>query len=149
MKKLLAVLCGCLIVFGIAGCSTQVEYEFYKGAYSIADVTQPRTEYRIISDYSQIEAVSSMEYSQDFFDDHTLIVIMDYFPEELTECNVKSVTKKGHKIKINMEADYYYGISNCIYTTPKIYINYVYVEVKAKGIKEVEILGMGISAYVT
>lgn len=144
MKKLLAVLCGFLIVIGIAGCSTQVEYEFYKGAYVIDSFTQPRTEYRIISDYSEIEAVSSIEYSQDFFDDHTLIVIMDYFPEELTECNVKSVTKKGHKIKINMEVDYYSGISNCIVGAPKIYINFVYVEVKAKNIKEVELLGIGV-----
>lgn len=106
MKKLLAVLFGCLIALGVAGCSTQVEYEFYKGAYSVADVTQPRTECKIISYHSEIEDVSSMEYSQDFFDDHTLIVMMDYFPEKLTECNVKSVTKKGHKIKINMEVDY-------------------------------------------
>lgn len=148
MKKLLAVFFSFLIVFGIAGCSTQVEYEFYKGAYKIEAFTQPRTEYRIISDYLEIEAVSSMEYSQDFFDDHTLIVIMDYFPEKLTECNVKSVTKKGHKIKINMEVNYYSGISNLIVGHPTTYINFVYVEVKAKNIKEVELLGIGVEAYV-
>lgn len=137
MKKLLAVLCGCLIVFGIAGCSTQVEYEFYKGSsYTIPfNAITVSTDYQIISDYSEIAVVSSNPYTPDFFYGHTLIVIKHYCSERLEECNINSVTKKGHKIIISMEVGYKCEISSGLYA----WENYVYVEVETKNIKEVEV----------
>lgn len=147
MKKLLAVLCGFLIVFGIAGCSTRVEYNFYQGTHSSTQTVRLGTEYVIVSEYSQIADVTRAglkSYSQDFFEDYTLIVIIDYFPMELIECNINRVTKKGHKITINLQVDY--ADSGLIPEHP-YYENYVYVEVKAKNIEEVELLGIGVEAW--
>lgn len=147
MKKLLAVLFGFLIVLGIVGCSAQVEYDFYQGTHSSTQTVRLGTEYVIVSEYSQIADVTRAglkSYSQDFFEDYTLIVIIDYFPMELTECNINRVTKKGHKITINLQVDY--ADSGLIPEHP-YYENYVYVEVKAKNIEEVELLGIGVEAW--
>ena len=147
MKKLLAVLFGFLIVPGIVGCAAQVEYDFYQGTHSSTQTVRLGTEYVIVSEYSQIADVTRAglkSYSQDFFEDYTLIVIIDYFPMELIECNINRVTKKGHKITINLQVDY--ADSGLIPEHP-YYENYVYVEVKAKNIEEVELLGIGVEAW--
>lgn len=146
MKKILAVLFSFLIVLGIAGCSTQVEYDFYQGTHSSTRAVRIGTEYVIVSEYSQIADVARTglkKYSQDFFEDHTLIVIIDYFPMKLIGCNINRVTKNAKKITIDMQVDY--ADSGLIPEHP-FYENYVYVEVKAKNIKEVELLGIGVES---
>lgn len=141
MKKLFIILFSLLLIFGFAGCSTQVEYEFYKGDYVSVPFTFPsgKTDYCIVSDYSELACAMGpgiKEYSQDFFDDHTLIVIKDYYAERLEECNIYKVSKKANKIIISMEVGYKYEISSGQY----VWENYVYVELKTKNIKEVEII---------
>lgn len=140
MKKILSILCGFLIVFGIAGCSTQVKYEFYKGDYVSVPFTFPSgvTDYDIVSDYSELPDAMGpgiKAYSQDFFNDHTLIVIKNYCSMELIECNVKSVSKKADKITISMEVGYKNEFSSGVWCCE----NYVFVEVETKNIKEVEV----------
>lgn len=129
-----------VMICSIAGCSTQVEYEFYKGDYVSVPFTFPSgvTDYEIVSDYSELAGAMGpgiKEYSQDFFDDHTLIVIKNYSTMELTECNVKRVSKKANKITISMEVRYENELSSGVWCCE----NYVFVELKIKDIKEVEV----------
>lgn len=138
MRKFLILISAIFMLITISGCTTQLDYTYYKGAYiTVGIVETSDNEFDTLYYYEDLDNIIApgiKNYSKDFFEENVLIIIKDYAASELTECKINEVSIKSNAINIDLTVTY-----NNEYTQGNKQCNFIFLELKCRTFNEVKI----------